>query len=178
MVSKKSTQEKHTGDADHHHETRHRGDCYAALKKRYSLPDMRLLEQEFDLVHLDEEQYPIREAIKKIADRLEWSCLFLESLMQPEHTAAFMEVEAFSEKQKKDILILYKRLMSNARACHLELLSADEQGNALFLNSFMKEWPSLKKQFYDLLKTAKDSWSSSQPHDFEAKLSGKQGYFG
>lgn len=157
--------------------------AYSALSKKYSLPQFQYWVDEIDISHedLDKAELPLREIMKKAADRLDWAAHSLESFIQPEQLAGFMEADAFSEKDKREILSIYRAVMKLYRKFQSGLLDSGEKENATLLAAFAKEWPAIKAGLKGIFGKVEGFWSKeSAGQEYAGKFGAgsKAGYFG
>ncbi len=135
-------------------------DIYQELRKKFSLPEFNILDQEFEIGSIDEdEHFPLREIRKKIDDKIEGITKIMEEVLHPERSiASFREANAFTDKEREDLLELYSRLMFFHRRTTELYIEDSEEENAEFIKELMKEWPELKKKTLGFVKKLKESW--------------------
>ncbi len=146
---------------------------YNELKKKYSLPDFEELNKEFEISTIEHEDFLLRQIRKKIADKINKMCEFLEDLLSPDNSIAnIYEYKAFDDDEKKDIFKLYKKLKVLEKLA-LELsLNPDEAKEAEFINNFFNSWDKIKSEMTTIIKKIKTFWEqeTSKTHNL--------GYFG
>jgi len=129
------------------------------LKKKYSLPDFSLLDSEFDLYTIEYECYFLRSIRHKMVERIESVTKMFDQVLHPEAGfSAYREANIFTDKDREDIINLYRRLMYFHRLSTELDFNSSEAADAKFINDFMKEWPVLKKQILAYVVRMKDSW--------------------
>ncbi len=132
---------------------------YKQLKEKHSLPEFKLLNQEFEISSIEEEDFLLRNIRKKILEKIEFALSILDDILHPDSGfATYNESGAFSESDRNDILEMYKRLMYFKRLS-TELSFDDSDGlNAKFINDFMGEWPKIKETTLVFVRMLKESW--------------------
>ena len=84
---------------------------YDELKEKYSLPDFDELNNEFELSTIEHEEFLLRQIKKKIDDKINAMCEFLEDLLSPDNSIAnIYEYKAFDDDERKKVFEFYKRL--------------------------------------------------------------------
>jgi len=133
------------------------------MRKKYDLPDFSLLDSEFEISSIEDDKFPLREIRKKITEKIDLFNKLLEEAIQPETNLVCMhECKAFSEEEKAEIYETFKKMMAFQRSSVLAYLANDEKSYAEFIKSFMKEWPSIKKDLSKFLQKLRDSWSEEK----------------
>jgi hypothetical protein len=132
---------------------------YAALKKKYNLPDLGLLDREFEVSAIDEYTFLLRSMRVKIAEKVDSAIKLFNELLHPDSGfAAYKEANVFSEADREQILVIYRKLMYySRRSTELNFDDSDEL-NARFINELMKEWPGLKNSILFFVRRMRDSW--------------------
>jgi len=146
---------------------------YNKLKEKYSLPDFDELNNEFELSTIECEEFLLRKIRKKIADKINAMCEFLEGLLSPDTTMANLyEYKAFDDDERKKIFELYKRLKVLEKLA-LELsLNRDDEKDAKFIKDVFSLWNKIKTEITTFIKKIKDFWENESTKEYKA------GYFG
>jgi hypothetical protein len=148
-------------------------DEYAALKKKHNLPDFDILDREFEVSAIDEYTFFLRSVRVKIVEKIDASIKLFNELLHPDSGfASYKEANVFSEADREQILVIYRKLMYySRRSTELNFEDSDDL-NAKFINELMKDWPELRKSILFFVRRMKDSWQKD--------LSKKDvvGYFG
>jgi len=146
---------------------------YNKLKEKYSLPDFDELNNEFELSTIECEEFLLRKIRKKIADKINAMCEFLEGLLSPDTTMANLyEYKAFDDNERKKIFELYKRLKVLEKLA-LELsLNRDDEKDAKFIKDVFSLWNKIKTEITTFIKKIKDFWENESTKEYKA------GYFG
>ncbi|MFC1754316.1 hypothetical protein ACFL96_13150, partial [Thermoproteota archaeon] len=85
---------------------------YESLKKKYHLPSYEELNWEYEIGNIEEDDLVIRNIRKKITEKFEYIANVLSSIIQPETDLSNLhEASFFDEKEKEDIIKVYKRVM-------------------------------------------------------------------
>jgi len=146
---------------------------YNKLKEKYSLPDFDELNNEFELSTIECEEFLLRKIRKKIADKINAMCEFLEGLLSPDTTMANLyEYKAFDDDERKKIFELYKRLKVLEKLA-LELsLNHDDEKDAKFIKNVFSSWDEIRNEMTTIIKKIKDFWENESTKEYKA------GYFG
>jgi len=146
---------------------------YDKLKEKYALPDFDELNNEFELSTIECEEFLLRKIRKKIADKINAMCEFLEGLLSPDNTIAnIYEYKAFDDDERKKIFELYKRLKILEKLA-LELsLNHDNEKDAKFIKNVFSLWNKIKTEMTTFIKKIKDFWEKESTTEYKA------GYFG
>jgi len=156
-------------------------ESYTALARRFGLPDEKLLAQTFDLMPLEKEDFPLREVVKKIADRFDWAAQILEGVIQPEHLAGLTEVDTLAEGVRKDAHQLYRSVMFLLRESQLQLLDVDEERHARFIKDVWGRYGEMRTRLESILTAMRDSWkgpAGTLAKKVAGQDRGSAGYFG
>jgi hypothetical protein len=151
------------------------------LAKRYSLPSEDVLGSYFEVGPLGKEHDPLREIIKKIAERLDMLSQNLEGIIQPEHLAGLMEVDVMPEAQKNAALELYKTLLFLFREAQIQLIAHDSESSARYIREVCAQWPTIQARAIEIFSAARDTWKSKRqavPHKESSPDRSPAGYFG
>ena len=146
---------------------------YKQLQTKYNLPAFEDLNEEFELSAIEESEFLLSEVRKRIADKINNILAVLDEILFPEATPSSMhECNAFSEEEKKQIMILFRRIMALSRESSLAYLKADEASQAEFIGNFVSEWIEIKKDLNTIFEKLRDAWI----HELEKQ--DDAGYFG
>ena len=137
------------------------------------MPDFDELNNEFELSTIECEEFLLRKIRKKIADKINAMCEFLEGLLSPDTTMANLyEYKAFDDNERKKIFELYKRLKVLEKLA-LELsLNRDDEKDAKFIKDVFSLWNKIKTEITTFIKKIKDFWENESTKEYKA------GYFG
>jgi hypothetical protein len=142
-------------------------------KIKQKLPSFDELNNDFEIAAITDKAFPLRAIRRKIMEKVLKYMTILESVIQPEtHFTDLYESKFFSENERHEILILYKKLKQFERETYEIALNEDDKDNSDFINSFFSEWKAMKKQLVPLIKKLKNSWKE------ESKDREVIGYFG
>lgn len=139
-------------------------EIYNKLKQKYDLPDFDLLNKEFDLYTIDEEDFPLRSVRNKIIEKVDSAITLFDDILHPDRDfSRYMEANVFSDSDRDGMMITYRRLMFFKRLSTELYFEDSKQTNIKFINDFMKEWPELKSSILAFTKRLKDSWEKDIP---------------
>jgi hypothetical protein len=146
---------------------------YDELKEKYTLPDFEELNKEFELSTIEYEDFLLRQVRKKIVDKINAMCEFLEDLLSPDTAIAnIYEYKAFNDNERKKIFELYKKLKVLEKLS-LELsLNHDEEKDAEFIEDVFSSWDKIRNEMIGFIKKIKSFWENESTTEYKA------GYFG
>ena len=147
---------------------------YGKLTKKYSLPNFKEINKEFEISTIENEQFLLKEIINKITDRIDFFSSLLEDLLQPDPSLlrSMYEAKIFNDEERKNIYNLYKQLMVINRQSVGVSLEKEEKEEADFIKKTFDEWKELKTSISKIIDRTKDSWKKET--DSKEEL----GYFG
>ncbi len=137
---------------------------YEKLKKKYSkLPDYDKLDFEFEISSIEKPQFLLRKIKEKIEEKLEILINILSDILQPDtgSFATLYECNHFNEKEKQQILELYKKLMSLYRASLESHFILEDSTDVELIKQITDEWPGSRKQAVPILNKLKQCWHTS-----------------
>ncbi len=119
---------------------------FAVLKKEYDFPD---------------ENLTLGMMLRKLSEYLEFYMKIIQQILQPEEFSSLYECTAFDDKEKSELLDLYKQIIIT----HREMLKAEvlnEEKNSLSTLQFAhEEIRSLKPKIVKILDKMKESWKKT-----------------
>ena len=135
---------------------------YEDLRKKYSLPDFKSLNEDFDVTRICdvETETFLREIRKVIVDKILSYLKFLELFLNPSQGQVFFFVliKGLEGNDRKLIEELYGKL----GRMEIEAISLDNEYNekfeAEFIKRTFKEWGKIKEIMSKLLDSFKRSW--------------------
>lgn len=132
---------------------------YRTLQKKYKLPSYKELDEEFEVNDIETGRFLLGEIRKKILERIDPYLDIIDKILQPDQIfTELYEAKNFDEEEKKEIYALYRHLMWYMRHATEVSVTNTEKENALFITSFWKEWPDLKKKLVPIMKKLKEGW--------------------
>ena len=137
-------------------------ESYEKLKKQYpQLPDFAVLDREFEISDIEAEQHLLSHIKKKICERAEAVHELLEELLQPEPTSFgnLYEAKSFGDKDREQILEVYKKLMLLLRELDETILQLDEAADIALLKKTVQDWPNIRKSVLPFVQKLKDCWT-------------------
>lgn len=146
---------------------------YEKLTKKYDLPDYSELKKYFSIEGIDEEDDILKELIKKIHSKIESYASIVESLIQPDSSISSMhEASNLDKMQKKNLSILFAKLMKIERNLALINLDFEEESTSKVIKTSVENWKILLPELKNLLTNLKDCWEKENIEKEE------RGYFG
>lgn len=135
-------------------------ELYNKLKKEHGLPDLEVMDKEFEITTIEEERFLLREIRKKIDEKAEGITKILEGILHPDNTfSSLREADVFTDKEREKILELYQKLMyQHRKSTELGIEDSDKK-NIEFINGFMEEWPKIKQEALESVSKLKESWT-------------------
>ena len=147
---------------------------YNELAKKYKLPKFNEINAEFEIIDFDNANFLLKNTIRNIADKLEFYSNLINNFLQPDTASlsSMHETRFFTQDERNDVYLLFKKIMKCYRTAILFILGNDEKKQADFLNNFFNEWMGIKKQLLFYIEKMKESW------DKETSIQEDLGYFG
>ena len=148
---------------------------YEALRKKYSLPDFRKLNEDFCIEKTAESETEIliREVRKLVGDKMINYMRFIENLINPVNVPMFVFsiIKLLDGEQKKKLSEIYKELIKK-EVQFIELdLQFDEKKEAEFIKDSYESWQGIKNDLLNIIGKINKKW------DDKSEVSSK-GYFG
>ena len=109
--------------------------AYQILQKKYQLPEFKDIHQEFELQHIEDEEFLLRSVRRRIQTKILFFASILESILYPSGQSPSSSYESgfFSSDDKQDLSKVYKKLMILSRK-HVRLdVASTEKEDALFI---------------------------------------------
>ena len=147
---------------------------YDSLSKKYKLPKFKDIDAEFEISSLENEKFLIKNILRGISEKLEFYIEFISNLVHPDGSSisSMYEIRFFSEDDKNDMYMLFKKLMKTHRNIVEMVLKNDEKEQSDFLNKFFADWQDMKKELLKHIEKMKDSWGK------QSTIEEDIGYFG
>lgn len=141
--------------------------AYNQLCKKYNLPKFEEIDKEFEIITLESQRFLMKGILKRITETLEPYAESIGNLVHPDGSSLITmhEVRFFSEDEKNEMYILFKKLMKTGRHIAELVLSNDEKEQAIFLSNFFSEWPAIKKDLRAYLGKMKECWENESTID-------------
>jgi hypothetical protein len=148
---------------------------YEQLSKKYKLPKLDELEEDFDVSKFEKEdaKFLARSMRRIIAEKIGAYSHFFEMLINPSSPPVFIYsfLKNITAKQKDEIKKIYEELAK----VQVTLMKLDtvysEKAEIDFINSFFHSWQKTKKEIYDLMTEIETSFVSDPK-------AGKRSYLG
>jgi len=147
---------------------------YNKLRKKYKLPKFNEIDSEFEISNLESARFLIKNILRRIEEKLEFYIEVIGNLVHPDASSlsTMYEVRYFSDDEKNDVYMLFKKLMKANRSIIELILVSDEKKQTDFLKGFLNEWQDMKKELISHIGKMKDSWEK------ESTIEEDLGYFG
>jgi len=136
---------------------------YEELKKKYKLPSYEEVNTEFELESIEKPVFLLNDIGRKINEKLDYYLAILENILNPESSLASMyECKVTGEGSKKEINLLYKKMMVMKRSCDVARVNNSEKDVGEFVSAFFKEWEETKPKLLKLISMLKEEWKKSE----------------
>ena len=147
---------------------------YGELSKKYKLPKFKDIDEEFELSSFDTEKFLLKSTLRRIAEKLEFYIEVIGNLVHPDGSSisSMYEIRFFSDNEKNEMYMLFKKMMRSHRNVIELVLSNDAKEQAQFLNEFFAEWMEIKNMLRAYIGKMKESWEK------ETSIQEDLGYFG
>lgn len=148
---------------------------YEEIKKKYSLPDYKALNEEFDIEKLQDKETDmlLREVRRALTEKITSYLKFVEMFIAPGETPMFFLVlmKGLSISEKKILEELYTELgKMEIKALALDNLS-DDKKEADFIKHVYAKWPNIKEKFAIIFSELEKSFEKTT-------LKKEKGYLG
>ena len=148
---------------------------YEVLRKKYSLPDFKKLNEDFGIDKATETETDIliREVRRLIGDKIVNYMRFIENLINPMNVPMFIFsiIKLLDAEEKKKLSEIYQELMKK-EIQFIELdLEFDEKKEAEFIKDSYEFWQGIKKDLLKIIGKIQNKWDNKS----EAN---SKGYFG
>ena len=149
-------------------------EIYNKLSKKFSLPGYDEVNNELEISSIETEDFLLREIRRKISERIELITTELSSILQPsaESLTSMHECRFFDDKDKKNMISIYKKLMMLSRQALEADISHEDKDDASVIIDFFKEWKNIRNDLLAFMKTMKTCWEK------ETEIEEKMEYFG
>ncbi len=134
---------------------------YDELRKKYpELPSYEAVNSEFEIYSIEKPDFLTRQIRRKIVERMDLFLEILEQVIQPntERFVSFYECSCFNDKEKNEVLVLFKKLMVYYRSLVVADVIQDEKNDVRVIREVFNEWPGLRKQILPYLEKVKMHW--------------------
>jgi hypothetical protein len=121
-----------------------------------------------------EEHLTLNVILHKMSEILEIYLKTLQQILQPEEFHAIYECNAFTEKDKTDILELYKRIILAHREILKALIINEEKNSSSTIQFVHQEITSVKGQMLGVVEKMQQSWNNNSKSSTDRQMR----YFG
>ena len=127
---------------------------YNKLKKKYDLPELKILNQEFDIEKIanKDSSFILREIRRAMSERIVSYLHLFESFMNPSSTPMyiFSVLKKVEPAKKENMKKIYKRL-AKLQLLMLKLDTVyDEEAEANAIKIFLETWEKNNKEIYSI----------------------------
>ena len=111
---------------------------YDKLNKKYKLPKFKDIDSEFEISTLENSNFLMRNILRKIEEKLEYHAEVIGNLVHPDasNMSTMYEIRFFSDDEKNDMYMLFKKLMKANRSILELIVINDEKKQAEFIKIF------------------------------------------
>jgi hypothetical protein len=131
---------------------------YKNLEKKYGLPSLKELENEFD-VELKEEGKILKHVVEKMLDKTEEFSRVLESTIFSSHDPSKLYEAEMIRSRRGEMFMVYKTLMSLSWEGRKVMLTSDDRACAEFIKKVHAEWTkNCKQKATELFSLFEEEW--------------------
>ena len=147
---------------------------YNELRKKYKLPDYKVMDNELEISTIEQESFLLRSIMRRILEKVDFFMTILQDTIQPDasNMVSMNETNFFDDDEKKNMYTLYKKLASMNREGALVSLNPEEKSEAEFINTFFEHWEQYKKELQHFIKKMRDSWKADIDEDYDVRYVG------
>lgn len=133
---------------------------YEALKKKYSLPDLKVIEKEWGPIKDDADEPLLKQIKLRMREKIEHIALMLEKVIQPDPGSLvdLYEYRCFKNSQKSELFELFKHIMVFHRQLVALELVIDEKAEAEVIKKITAEWPQVREALLPFMKQLTECW--------------------
>lgn len=148
---------------------------YEKIRKKYSLPSFKKLNEDFQIEKISEYETDIliREVRKFISEKFSNYLRFIETILHPINCPMFIFsiIKSLGQNEKKKLTDIYEKLVKN----EIRLIEIDidfsEEKEAKFIKESYEIWQEIKKDILEIMDVIKKNWDNKFKAD-------KGSYFG
>jgi hypothetical protein len=148
---------------------------YKIVQKKYSLPDFKEMNEEFQIERIaeNETEILIREVRKFVMEKFSNYLRFIESVLNPANSPYFIFsiVKTLGNTEKEKLSEIHKQITKFEIEVLILDTKFDERDEAKLIKDSYVEWQKIKKDFLEIVEVVKKNL------DNELKEKGKS-YFG
>ena len=146
---------------------------YLAIQKKYSLPSLDNVENDFGYIDFDSERFMLSSVRRKMSDKIDAFAIGIANIFEGEtNLTNLYESKVLDEDKKTELFNIYRKLMKHSRQANILSLYYDEKEEAEFVKDFYKEWQTIKKEIKKYFVMLRDSWNENHdlPEDIQNYL--------
>lgn len=137
-------------------------EAYDRLKKQHpELPEFNLLNNEFEIISLEKDDFLIRQIRRKIIERVESVLKLADEFLHPaaETFTNFYECSCFDESEKKELLEIFKNMMTLYRGLIEADVLQEDLNDVRLIKEASLNWPELRKKLVPYITKVKSHWT-------------------
>lgn len=136
---------------------------YSTLQKKYSLPTLENLEENFGSLDIEHEKFLLVGIRKKMGEKIDQYSQLLANIFEGDtNLVNVYESCTLNETKKAKLFLNYKKLMKYIRQSNILSLTYNEKEEAVFIKDFYNDWDEIKKVIKKQLEEFRDSWESDE----------------
>jgi len=141
---------------------------YNKHKKKYSLPDFKPLDEEYEITNiqknLQDPKLILKFVRRRINEKITFFVQILETMLSPNPNSIINITESkfLPEEERENMEALLKTLMYFERYSILLDVTSDDKSNASFIKEVWQEWPKFKKTIEEYAKILKNKWKEEE----------------
>jgi hypothetical protein len=135
-------------------------EVYKKLQKKYALPNYKELNKNFEIAYIEDPFFLLRSIRRRIHEKIVFFAKVSEKILFPNQTLMIEMYESkfFSEKENKEILELYEKLLELDRKALLLNISSTDAKEAEYIKTVYKKLPAIIKKVSFIIEKTDKSW--------------------
>ncbi len=136
-------------------------EAYDKLKKQFNeLPEFNLINNEFEIIILEKEEFLLRQIRRKATERVEIILKLADEFLHPgaETFTSFYECSCFDESEKRELLEIFKSMMTLYRGLVEADIVQDDANDAKIIKEAHINLPDLRKRLVPYVTKVKEHW--------------------
>ena len=132
---------------------------YSMLKKKFKLPPLDTMDNAFEISFIEPGPFFLRDVVRRMSEHIDFNFTILNKLLHPQTKIwEIREANTFDDAAKQRIYGLYKKVKYHFRFSDEALIDGSNEACARFINSFIKDYPSIRKQMLEIVREMKITW--------------------
>lgn len=149
---------------------------YEELQKEHNLPSKEELQKELGFISIEKDEDYLLAITKKLLEKINTYIDFLDKILQPESNIVNMqESSMFSDSERTDIFVLFKKLTYFDRLSLQVLLDGETKDIASYFNKVFFAWQEEKEHIKKIIIQAISVWNqqaTNNKHDENTRYFG------